>query len=255
MRADPRIHVLPIALVLALSLAGCVATGPAGGDAATAPPPDGPDPASIRYSCVGPPGFLPALVDQPGTAEIEDHPSAAALRVFLAEDSMGLGFLPDAGHWLVHRDEREAQYIARLPIESESPFGYVTMQAKGATWVFAGGGDCRPAVMLEGQSPATWTLVPNQPPPDGATVEFAALVTESGCTGGDPVGARLLPPAITYTDDAVFIVFASRPHEGMTTCQGVSPTEVIVDLREPLGDRRLLDAGVFPPAEPVAPAF
>jgi len=242
-------------VALALALAGCAAIDPPVEGSALPAPPNGPDPATLRYSCVGPPGFLPALVDQPGMAEREDHPSAEALRVFLAEDSMGLGFLPDAGYWLVGRDAREAQYIARLPADRESPFGYVTMQATGVDWSIAGGGDCRPAVMLEGQSPATWTLPPNRPPPDRSTVAFTALVTEMGCTGGEPVGQRLLPPSITYADEAVLIVFAARPHQGITTCPGTPPTEVTVELREPLGERTLLDAGVFPPAEPTAPEF
>ena len=41
----------------------------------------------------------------------------------------------------------------------------------------------------------------------------------------------------------------------MQTCPSNPPARVVVELREPLGDRRLLDAGVFPPAEPVAPEF
>ena len=240
--------------LLAVTVMSCAASAsPALGSPDA--PANGPDLAALRYSCVGPPGFLPTLFDQPGTAELEDHPSAASLRVFLAEDSFGLGFLPDAGYWLVHRDEREAQYIARRPVENESPFGYLTMQAKGASWGFAGGGDCRPEVLLEDQMPATWTLLPNQPAPDRSTVEFTALVTDTGCTGGEPVGPRLLPPSITYTDNAVLIVFAARPFQGITTCQGKPPTKAVVRLREPLGDRRLLDAGVFPPADPAAPEF
>jgi hypothetical protein len=245
----------PIALALALNLALAGCAGPSENSAPSASTPNGPDPATIRYSCVGPPGFLPTLFDKPGTAELEDHPSAAALRVFLAEDSFGLGYLPDAGYWLVHRDDRGAHYLARLAVENEFPFGYLTMQATGANWAFAGGGDCRPAVLLEDLMPATWTLPPNQPAPDRSTVEFTALVTDTGCTGGEPAGPRLLPPSITYTDNAVLIVFTARPFQGITTCQGKPATAAVVRLREQLGDRRLLDAGVFPPADPVAPGF
>lgn len=244
---------LPIAL--AVALAACAATGPSSDGAPTVSPANGPDPATIRYTCVGPPGFLPTLFDRPGSAELEDHPSAAALRAFVVEGSFGLGFLPDAGWWLVHRDKRQAEYIARLPAGFESPFGQVTMQAKGALWAFAAGGDCQPAVLLVDMVPATWTLSSNGPAPGRSTVGFTALVTDRGCTGGEPVGLRLLPPTITYTDDAVFVVFSARPARGLTTCQGKPPTEVVVRLREPLGDRRLLDGGVFPPADPVAPAF
>lgn len=245
---------LVLSITVAVALTGCALTGPLG--PATASPTNGPDPATIRYSCVGPPGFLPTLFDEQGAAEQEDHPSAAALRAFLAEDSFGLGFLPDDGWWLVERDAREAEYVARLAPERESPFGSVRMQANGADWAFVGGGDCRPEVLLEGQMAATWILPPNRPAPDRSTVEFIVLATDSGCTGGEPVGTRLLPPSITYTEHEVLIVFAARPRgEGGGTCQSKPPTEAVVRLREPLGDRRLVDAGVFPPVDPAAPGI
>lgn len=237
------------AVALSTALVGC-------GVADTAPmpsPSNGPDPATYRYSCAGGPGFLPTLTDQPATAELEDHPSAHGLRDFLADDSFGLGFLPDSGWWLVSRDEREAQYIARLPAGAESPFGYVTMQSSGGRWTFVSGGDCLPEVSFEGRVSASWTLPANRPRPEPGTVEFIALVTDMGCTGGEAVGARLLPPDITYTEESVFVVFTARPHVGLSTCQGKPPTEAVVRLREPLGDRDLRDAGVFPPADPTAP--
>lgn len=240
----PRLrHCLPaVALVFALVGCGAPQTVP------TPSPSNGPDPATYRYSCAGPPGFLPTLVEQPATAELEDHPSAQGLRDLLSDDSFGLGLLPDSGWWLVSRDEDEAQYLARLPDDVESPFGYVTLQPSGAHWAFATGGLCLPEVLFEGRVSATWTLPSNLPRPQPTTVEFVALVTDRICTGGQPVGARLLPPAITYTEKSVFIVFSARPYQGLTTCQGKPPTEALVQLREPLGNRNLLDAGVFPPA-------
>ena len=57
----------------------------------------------------------------------------------------------------------------------------------------------------------------------------------------------------------MLIVFAARPlvfDEGIVvTCPGNPASRVVVQLREPLGDRQLLDGGVFPPSEPVAPQF
>ena len=241
-----RHYLTAVALVFALARCGAPEAVP------STFPSNGPDPATYRYSCEGPPGFLPTLMEQPATAELEDHPSAQGLRDFLSDDSFGLGLLPDSGWWLVSRDETEAQYLARLPDGVESPFGYVTLQPSGAQWAFATGGVCLPDVLFEGRVSATWTLPPNLRP-QRTTVEFVALVTDSGCTGGEPVGARLLPPVITYTEESVFIVFSARPYQGLTTCQGAPPTEALVQLREPLGNRNLLDAGVFPPADPTAP--
>ena len=73
------------------------------------------------------------------------------------------------------------------------------------------------------------------------------------------MGDRLLPPAITYGADSVLIVFAARPLGGnpgeVVTCPSNPASRVVVQLREPLGDRQLLDGGLFPPSEPVAPQF
>ena len=237
-----------IALVLAIVVVGC-----AGPTSQLTAPPSWADPGTVRYSCDEPPGFLPALFDKPGTAEQEDHPSAAALRDFLASDSFGMGFLPDAGWWLVQRDDRKAQYIARLPDGNETPFGNVTLQLTAGGWAFAGGGTCRPLAVLNGLSPAIWVLAPGLAEPDRNTVEFSALVSEWACSGGEPVGPRLLDPSITYTDDAVLILFAARPHQGLSTCPGIPPSATAVRLSEPLGDRRLLDAGVFPLGDPNRP--
>jgi len=236
-----------LAVVFALGGCGAPDTPP------TPSPSNGPDPATYRYSCAGPPGFLPALLERPAMAELEDHFSAQGLRDFLGDDSVGLGLLPDSGWWLVSRDEKEAHYIARLPDGAESPFGYAILQSNGARWAFATGGFCLPEVLLERRVSALWTLPSNAARPQEATVQFVVLVTDRICTGGQPVGARLLPPVITYTEGSVFIVFSARPYQGLTTCEGKPPTEALVHLREPLGNRNLLDAGVFPPADPTTP--
>ena len=61
---------------------------------------------------------------------------------------------------------------------------------------------------------------------------------------------RLLPPSITDGAESISLVFAARPLEDdMFTCPGNPSTRVTVELREPLGDRRLLDAGLFPPRD------
>lgn len=237
-----------VALLWTVTLIGC------GSDPMpTASPSNGPDPATLRYSCAGPPGFLPTLLDEPGTGELEDHTSAEALRAILADDPMGFGYLPDSGWWLVSRDEKEAQYIARLAEVLESPFGYVSLQVRGGTWAFTSGGSCLPEVVLEGRVAAVWALPSNQPAPHRGAVEFTALVTDRICTGGQPVGDRLLPPLVTYTERSVYVVFSARPYQGLTTCQGKPPTETLVRLRESLGNRNLLDAGIFPPSVPTTP--
>ena len=219
----------------------------AGGDAA---------PAEFRYTCGDPVGFLPSLLDQPATAETEDHPSAAALRAALADPGPDFDLLPDTGWWLIVRDDDSAEYVARRGVAAaDPPFASASFMAERGAWKIAGWGDCRPTAVMGGLSVATWVLDPNLPPPGPEATQITALVTERSCTGGQEMGARLRPPSITYTDDAVLVVFTAQPLQGDAfTCQANPPTRVVFELREPLGDRQLLDAAFFPPVEPVEPA-
>ena len=242
-------------LLLVVTLAGC---GPASTYASGAPP-TAPVLGEVRYTCERPPGFLPELLDRPATAETEDHPSAIALRTALANDLKALDPLPASGYWLVSRDERVAEYLARSPGTPDWEFASATIGNTGGAWKLVGWGNCHPSIVLDGLSRATWTLEAGADVPAADATTFTALVTETVCTGGQPMDARLLPPAITYGADSVLIVFAARPlvfDEGVVvTCPGNPASRVVVRLREPLGERQILDGGLFPPSEPVAPQF
>jgi hypothetical protein len=250
------LRILCGALLLALAVAGCAPATPS----PSAAPSDAPPPAAglgeTRYTCTGAPGFLPSLLDQPAIAELEDHPSAVALRAAIAEVGPDIDMLPASGYWLLNRDDRSAEYLARDPAGAESDFVFAHMENQGAGWTNGGWGGCRPEIVLDGLNLATWVLDPDVPPPGAGATTFTALVSERTCTGGKPMGARLQPPSITYGPDAVLVVFGARPLEGDSfDCPSNPSTRVVVQLREPLGERRLLDAGFFPPAEPVAPEF
>ncbi len=62
-------------------------------------------------------------------------------------------------------------------------------------------------------------------------------MTERTCTGVQPMLGRLLPPSIAYGAESISLVFAAKP----------------VELRKPLRDRRLLDAGLLPPRDASLP--
>lgn len=203
-----------------------------------------------HYTCGEPPGFLPSLLDQPPNAELENHPSAAALRAAIANVDHDL---PNSGYWLVKRDDRIAEYLARIPRGADPAFASATFERQGGIWKLFGWGECRPTMVLDGLSLATWFVALDTRWPDRTTTTFTALVSERRCTSGQAMGARLQPPVITYTLAAVLVVFAARPLEGNGfDCQGNPPSRVVVKLREPLGDRALLDAAFFPPAVPAA---
>jgi hypothetical protein len=99
--------------------------------------------------------------------------------------------------------------------------------------------------------PATWALDPAADiGPE--TTEFTAWVTELGCASGRSSADRIGGPDIQASDETVVVTFGVVPLGGAQECQGNPPTAVTVRLPEPLGDRRLLDGGREPPAEPPA---
>lgn len=220
------------------------------------PPPE-PGLGEIRYTCGGPPGFLPSLLDQPPGAELEAHPSAEALRLAMTAGP-ATDMLPKGGYWLASRDASSAQYIARSPGEGGDDPQFVEAifnNEGGGAWTLAGWGQCQPTILLADLSVATWSLDAQVPPPEAAATTFTAVVTERACTGAQPMVGRLLPPSISYGADSVSLVFAARPLAGeMFTCPGNPSTRVTVELGEPLGDRRLLDAAFFPPRDASLPA-
>lgn len=203
----------------------------------------------FRYSCDGPPGFPPGLLDAPATAETESHPSAATLRAAIADAGPDIDMLPASGYWLVHRDATKAQYLARDPA---GELVEATLEVADGAWRLVGWGGCRPTILLPRLSLATWVLDPDAPAPGPDATTFTALVTERTCTGGQPMGARLRPALIVAGPGAVLVVFAATPLAGDAfECQGNPSMRVVVQLPEPLGERRLLDGSSFPAADPI----
>lgn len=228
---------------------------PTGSAAPSAPTEGVAVPADIRYRCGDGPPFSLDILDDPSTAELDGHPSAQVLRDAIATPPQEFEWMPSSGYRLVSRDGVTAEFIAHLP-GNDPPFADVTVQFQDGRWQLAGWGQCRPRIALDGLSPASWTLDPDAPAPDAATTDLPILVNELACTGGQEMGARLLPPTILEQEDAVLIVFAATPLEGDAfECPGNPSTRVVVRLSAPLGDRVLRDAGTFPPLDPAAAPF
>lgn len=254
-----------VASLIALAL--CVGLSACGGEIEPSVPPEpsvplGPTPTAaatgdptgvggIRYTCDGPPGFLPGVFSAPATAETEAHPSAAALRAAIADVGPDIDMLPASGYWLVDRDARHAEYLAR---DATGELIQATLESTDGAWRLTGWGGCRPTILLPGLSVAGWTLDPALPAPGRDDTTFTALVTERTCTGGRPMGARLRPPLIDVGSDEILVVFAATPLAGDAfDCQGNPSMRVVVGLPEPLGERRLLDGASFPPTDPAVP--
>jgi hypothetical protein len=102
--------------------------------------------------------------------------------------------------------------------------------------------------------PATWALDPAFPTPAADTSELHILVWERACSGGSLATGRISNPLVEYTSADVTITIGVRPlpvapGQAMS-CPGPPGTPASLRLSEPLGQRRLLDGGVLPPAPP-----
>jgi hypothetical protein len=268
-----------LALVGAFALGGCSRTEPAPVTSGAPPPstpvpsapsvapssvpsaPPSPAPTSggsgeARYSCDDESTpFSLSLFDAPATAELEAHPTAERLRAAIAQGEFTISSFPGSGYWLVSRSATKAEYVARA-IGGDPPLVYAAFVVREGAWAMWAYGQCRPTIALDGLSLATWTLDLALPKPNSEATSFTALVNERACTGGKPIAGRLVPPSITYGPEAITVVFAARPLAGDGfDCPGNPSMRVVVELQEPLGDRRLLDGAFFPPADPSAPAF
>lgn len=191
--------------------------------------------------------FPPSALTSPLGAEKEDDPPAAALRA----NAKGFPLPPGPWRRLV-RTEAEAVYAAgdpNRPPEQEALEAWL-VERKESGWEVSRGGNCVPRPVREGLGSAEWSLSDPQPLAS-TTKQFTALVTERDCTGGTSAGDRVYEPEIAYDAETVVVTFWVEPlPSGAYTCPGNPPTPYEVRLREPLGDRRLLDGGGYPPRDP-----
>jgi hypothetical protein len=108
--------------------------------------------------------------------------------------------------------------------------------------------------VLNGLSNGDWILDPEAPAPQPPDTQFVALVTERECASGKSSAGRIMAPSIIYEKDRILLIFAVRPPQGaVQTCQGNPATPYLIHLDQPIGDRRLLDGGSYPPHDATKP--
>jgi hypothetical protein len=230
--------------VTALAAISVLATGCSeNGDEQGRPLP--PQVGPVMLSCDGPP-FPPSALESPLGAENEDNPAAAALRA-----------KGPPGPWRELSRTEDAVLYSRGPdLDPNRPREEETLEAYLVTrvnsvWAIYNSGGCLPERIRRGVGHAEWWP---SVPPSARTKRFTALVNATACSGGRSAESRIYEPEIDYGDEAVVVTFWVEPlPTGIYTCPGNPPAGHDVRLRVPLGDRRLLDGGIYPPREPVIP--
>ncbi len=92
--------------------------------------------------------------------------------------------------------------------------------------------------------PATWRL-DGSFVPQASSTRVPILVIEAACSSGAPTTGRM-EVDVDYARDVVTIDVRVTPLGGDQECVLV-PTPYVVELREPLGDRLLVDANARTP--------
>ena len=208
-------------------------------------------PGDLLFTC-GPPedAFPLAALIGPDPVPPDAHPAGPALALHLGAPMAD--FLPKAGWRVLLARPGFVLFGAAGQPGAESDFFSVQAVSDGGPWEVQGWGGCRPFRVHEsGAGPATWTLA--GPQPDPATTEFVAEVTEVSCASGRPPDGRVVPPEILYSEAAVVVTFFVRHLPGIQECPGNPSIPYPVQLTEPLGERPLLDGGVYPPRLPDEP--
>jgi hypothetical protein len=98
----------------------------------------------------------------------------------------------------------------------------------------------------DGNPASAWRLDPAAGPPGPEETELHVLVTERHCASGRNAEGRVERPDVFYREDEIRIVAYVTALPGMQTCPGNPSTPAVFVLPEPIGARRIVDAGEFP---------
>jgi hypothetical protein len=228
-----------VSMSIAALLVGCGAPAPDAPGAA-APSPNASDAASYLYTCGQVAPFPPAVLEEPGDLENEDSELGRALReVMETVDGMSL---KRAEGWRV-ASESEAR-VDLVGETSGGTFMSAAFERAGGTWKPVGWGDCQPRVALGNRSPATWKLAEEPSPGD---TELVLMVEEPACTGDRELTQDNTEFDLAYTEDTIAIVASAAPPRGGECVGRAWRLKVVLD--EPVGDRALVDAAIYPPAQ------
>ncbi|MEY2425390.1 MAG: hypothetical protein QOI61_962 [Actinomycetota bacterium] len=152
--------------------------------------------------------------------------------------------LKTAAVWRTYDDGEILNYLGGDPPDLH----LVSMKLVDGAWKWQGGGGCTAFVRHEGKTTANWAI-----PSDGidqTASSFEVWASDRQCASGVAADERVGEAEVLETDDSVVVTFTATPLKGAQNCPGHAPTHRTVALKRPLGDRKLLDGGVYPPQEP-----
>lgn len=263
-------RVIAAATVLALlALTGCASVAPAVPPAASTQAPTSATPAPLADDVpeqLAVPETLTCAIatDVPRSVIDERRPLSTLSTSWRAWIASEPTFTDPDGWFVLTESENEIAVAKR-----EAPFDSSPWASVGFTGILA----ARDGMMAVGGNPgidAATTCVFNLPLPDmlqtayfvpkgsddAAATSLTLLVQYMACQPGPTPESALQVTALRETADTIEIAVGADGawwDEGggdqASTCVGYPPTEFTVTLTAPVGDRKIIDAGVYPAVE------
>jgi hypothetical protein len=133
--------------------------------------------------------------------------------------------------------------------ELDPPYAYARLEMRDGKWAPVGWGQCNVELDAKGWGNASFRVDPKSPP-DPSSTRVLVQATENACAGGAPPTGRDVQAVVLDEDaDSVSVVILVEPPSGASDCPSNPPFPVEVQLGAPLGDRRILDASVYPASQ------
>jgi hypothetical protein len=152
--------------------------------------------------------------------------------------------------WFVTQEQERWQQLFGQP-KTGGGYAYLRIEMRDGDWAPVGWGQCQIELKAEGWGNARFVLDAKKPPDPDATA-IRVLATEVACASGMPPGDREVRAIVEEDEREVSIVILVEPTKGGADCQGNPAFHYEVELSDQLGQRRILDASIYPP-EPVSP--
>jgi hypothetical protein len=193
----------------------------------------------------------------PARAERGQRRSARVLRRFLKD-----GLIPwlPRNNWRLAVDKpRELQFIHGHPgaeVESGKELQWLRLRRKRGRWRMPdSSGPCYLSSVLasvaQGRWATSWFLADDQPQLTPETRQIKVYVGAPCSIEEEGPAALAKPPQFTEISGKLVMAIwlrSGRFHERTVCDEGLVPGPAMsVELPEPLGDRELVDGGVFPP--------
>lgn len=211
----------------------------------------------VNVSCGGGgEGWVPSVMSRGVQGVLTDEEATRIFEDILSDPRTGeeasLSLFPHGVdvEWRVLYEDDNSLTIGLGQWTEQGPAGNGTFTLSlgrdANTWQAEGWGGCQLSpVLKDGHSWAEVTGYTANPESTRLTVQ----VNERECVSGRNPEPFLHEPFVAETDKSVTLYWTSEPPSGDQDCQGNPSIDRVVELKQPLGTRLVLDGFSYPPRE------